>query len=88
MRVLTAAAHRPPPPAARRLQRHIGYGTMFGAPLMNDGLVLSRRDYTYAEPTIVYNSGACARFLGGGRCAALRGAVGMPQLAVPTAADA
>ena len=22
-------------------------GTMFGAPLMNDGMVLSRRDYTY-----------------------------------------
>jgi hypothetical protein len=36
--------------------RHIAYGTMFGAPLMNDGLVLSRRDYTYAEPTITYNS--------------------------------
>lgn len=27
-------------------QRHIGYGTMFGAPLMNDGMPLSRRDYT------------------------------------------
>lgn len=31
---------------------------------MNDGLVLSRRDYTYAEPTTVYNSGECyLRFL-------------------------
>lgn len=41
--------------------RHIAYGTLFGAPLINDGMVLSRRDYTYTEPTIVYNSGACAR---------------------------
>lgn len=25
---------------------------------MNDGMVLARRDYTYAEPTIIYQSGA------------------------------
>lgn len=37
-------------------QRHIAYGTMFGAPLMDDGMVTSRRDYTYTEPTVIYNT--------------------------------
>ncbi|KAL4428069.1 hypothetical protein ABPG75_002158 [Micractinium tetrahymenae] len=37
-------------------QRHIAYGTLFGAPLMDDGMVTSRRDYTYTEPTVIYNT--------------------------------
>ena len=31
---------------------------MFGAPLQDDGLINTRRDYTSAEPTIEYNAGA------------------------------
>ena len=38
---------------------------MFGGPLLNDGMVLSRRDYTYTEPTIV--SGRGRPVLMGGR---------------------
>jgi len=33
-------------------------GLVFGAPLYDDGLINSRRDYTYAEPTVEYNAGA------------------------------
>ncbi|PSC73894.1 Serine threonine-kinase 2 19 [Micractinium conductrix] len=44
--------------------RHIAYGTMFGAPLMNDGLVTSRRDYTYAEPTVCYQSAIVSALAG------------------------
>ena len=39
-------------------QKHIAWGTLFGSPLMDDGIVNSRRDYTYAEPTVEYNAGA------------------------------
>jgi hypothetical protein len=59
--------------------RHIAYGTLFGAPLLNDGLVLSRRDYTYTEPTIVYNSGGCGVCVGvggGGVCVCVWGGGG------------
>lgn len=33
-------------------QPFVAYGTLFAAPSRDDGLVASRRDYTYAEPTI------------------------------------
>ena len=39
-------------------QKHIAWGTIFGAPLRDDGRINSRRDYTYAEPTVEYNAGA------------------------------
>ena len=32
-------------------QRFIAYGLMIGAPLFNDNLVNTRKDYTYMEPT-------------------------------------
>ena len=32
-------------------QRFIAYGAMVGAPLFNDNLVNTRKDYTYMEPT-------------------------------------
>ena len=32
-------------------QRFIPYGLMVGAPLFNDNLVNTRKDYTYMEPT-------------------------------------
>jgi hypothetical protein len=35
---------------------------MFGAPLMDDGLVNSRRDFSMTEPTVEYNAGAVAAF--------------------------
>jgi hypothetical protein len=33
-------------------QPFIAYGTLFAAPLRDDSLVVGRRDYTYAEPTV------------------------------------
>lgn len=41
-----------------RTQQHISWGLLFGGVLYNDGLVNTRRDYTYAEPTIETNAGA------------------------------
>ncbi|KAL6781923.1 hypothetical protein ACKKBF_B09970 [Auxenochlorella protothecoides x Auxenochlorella symbiontica] len=32
-------------------QPHIAYGAVWGSPLYNDGLIASRKDYTYAEPS-------------------------------------
>ena len=44
-----------PPAGSRTPQRFIAYGAMVGAPLFNDNLVNTRKDYTYMEPT----TGAC-----------------------------
>jgi hypothetical protein len=38
-------------------QRFILYGAMLGAPLMDDSLVVGRKDYTYTEPTTDGNGG-------------------------------
>ena len=39
-------------------QSHTAWGTLFGGVLYDDGLINTRRDYTYAEPTVEYNAGA------------------------------
>ncbi|GMH39842.1 hypothetical protein BSKO_07746 [Bryopsis sp. KO-2023] len=36
---------------SRQPQRFIAYGHLFGAPLFNDGMVTSRKDYSYTEGT-------------------------------------
>ena len=52
-RVLFAALYpRAAPIAASSTpQRFIPYGALWGAPLEDDGLVVSRKDFTYAEAT-------------------------------------
>ena len=43
---------------SRTPQSHIAWGTLFGGPLFDDGLINTRRDYTYAESTVEYNAAA------------------------------
>lgn len=34
-----------------RPQKFIPYGALYGAPLLDDSIVVGRKDYSYAEPT-------------------------------------
>jgi hypothetical protein len=45
---------------SRSNQTHLAWGTLFGSPLYDDSLVNTRRDYTYGESTVEYNSAAVA----------------------------
>ncbi|KDD75988.1 glycosyl hydrolase, partial [Helicosporidium sp. ATCC 50920] len=45
-------------------QRHVAYGALFGAPLQDDGMINTRKDYTYAEPTTVANAAITGAYAG------------------------